>query len=382
MPKFMSDSDVVDRVLGHIKNKTTDRGDEVWREPVVNYRAPERLAAELAVFKSVPTPFCPSIALAKTGDYIAKRAAGVPLIVVRGDDGKVRAFKNACRHRGAELVADKGCVGAFVCPYHGWSYGLDGALRGIPHEDGFPDVDKLTHGLAEVTAIETKGIIFILHQAPNEDHSQALHMLEDVPDILKADQIIFAQGDIIIEANWKLHLESFLEGYHIKAAHTKTFFPFGYDNLTVIEFSGLHSRVTFPFQRIETLANVAPKDRYVSDKLTYLNHLFPNVVLAELSHHRSLAILEPLDVSRTKVTVYNMTKSTDNPDTDAVIETAKRDFAFVNGTGQQEDIALVSGIQRSLPANANDVFTFGHFEPAIVHFHKEMASRLITPAKT
>jgi len=376
MSKFISDSDVVDRILGHINNKTTDRGDEVWREPVENYRSPERLTRELVVFKSLPTPFCPSIALAKTGDYIAKRAAGVPIIVVRGNDGKARAFKNACRHRGAELVADSGCVGAFVCPYHGWSYGLDGTLRGIPHEDGFPDVDKLTHGLAELTAIEIKGIIFILHQQPDEDQSKALKMLEDVPDILKADQIIFAESEIIVEANWKLHLESFLEGYHIKPAHSKTFFPFGYDNLTVIEHSGLHSRVTFPFQRIETLADVAPKDRYVSDKLTYLNHLFPNVVLAELSHHRSLAILEPINVSQTKVTVYNMTKSTDNPDTEAVIEAAKRDLAFVNGTGQQEDIALVSGIQRSLPANANEVFTFGHYEPAIIHFHKEMAERV------
>ena len=376
MSKFMSDSDVVDRVLGHVANKTTDRGDDVWREPVENYRSEDRLAQELAVFKSVPTPFCPSIALPKTGDYIAKRAAGVPLIVVRGRDGKARAFKNACRHRGAELVAGKGCVGAFMCPYHGWSYGLDGALLGIPHEDGFPDIDKLAHGLVEVTAIETKGIIFVIHQAPEDNHTKALDMIGGVPDILKSDQIIFSEAEIIIEANWKLHLESFLEGYHIKAAHAKTFFPFGYDNLTVIEHSGAHSRVTFPFQRIESLADVPPKDRHVSDKLTYLNHLFPNVVLAELSHHRTLAVLEPMGVSQTKVTAYNMTKSTDNPDTQAVIETAKRDLDFVNGTGQQEDIALVSGIQRSLPANANEVFTFGHFEPAIVHFHKQMAARI------
>ena len=376
MPKFMSDSDVVDRVLGHIKNKTTDRGDEVWREPVENYRSQERLAQELALFKSVPTPFCPSTALAKTGDYIARQSAGVPLIVVRGRDGTARAFKNACRHRGAELVEGQGCVGAFMCPYHGWSYGLDGALLGIPHEDGFPDIDKLAHGLAEVTAIEAKGMIFILHQEPHINHDKALDLISDVPDILRPDQIIFDQNEIIVEANWKLHLESFLEGYHIKPAHAKTFFPFGYDNLNVIEFSGAHSRVTFPFQRIETLADVPPAERDVSDKVTYLNHLFPNVVLAELSHHRTLAVLEPISISQTKVTAFNMTKSTDNPDRDAVIETAKRDLDFVNGTGQKEDIALVSSIQRSLPAKANEVFTFGHFEPAIVHFHKQMAKRV------
>ena len=120
-------------------------------------------------------------------------------------------------------------MGAFMCPYHGWSYGLDGALLDIPHEDGFPDIDKLAHGLAEVTAIETKGMIFILHQEPHINHDKALGLISDVPDILRPDQIIFDQNEIIIEANWKLHLESFLEGYHIKPAHAKTFFPFGYD---------------------------------------------------------------------------------------------------------------------------------------------------------
>ena len=381
MQKFMSDSDVVDRVLSHVANGTTDRGDEVWREPVENYRSPERLAQELALFKTLPTPFCPSIALAKAGDYIARKAAGTPLIVVRGKDGIVRAFKNACRHRGAELASGAGCAGAFVCPYHGWSYGLDGALLGIPHEDGFPDIDKLSHGLAEVTAIETKGMIFVIQESGG-DSAKAEKMLEAVPDILRPDQIIFKQSEGIIDANWKIHLESFLEGYHIKTAHSKTFYPFGYDNLNVIEFCGPHSRVTFPFQRIEKLKNVAPADRQVSDKLTYLNHLFPNVILAELSHHRSLGILEPLSATQTKFTTYHITKSQtfdleDNPDRDAVLETANRDLEFVNGTGQVEDIALVTSIQRSLPSNANDAFTFGHYEPAIVHFHKEMAERLV-----
>lgn len=380
MQKFMSDSDVVDRVLGHVANGTTDRGEQVWQEPVANYSCTERLNRELALFKSVPTPFCPSIALLKTGDYIARRAAGTPLIVVRGKDGKVRAFKNACRHRGTELAAGKGCAGAFVCPYHGWSYGLDGALLGIPHEDGFPNIDKLALGLAEVTAIEKNGIVFIVqqcpHEAPSESATEALKMLGGVPDILKPDQIIFNETESIVEANWKLHLESFLEGYHIKPAHSKTFYPFGYDNLNVIEFAGPHARVTFPFRRIEQLANVAPGDRHVSDKLTYLNHLFPNVILAELSHHRTLGILEPLNAHQTKITTYNMTKSTDNPDIDTVIDRAKRDLEFVNGTGQLEDIAMVTAIQRSLHSGANEVFTFGQFEPAIVHFHKEMAERL------
>jgi phenylpropionate dioxygenase-like ring-hydroxylating dioxygenase large terminal subunit len=375
MQKFMSDSDVVDRVLSHVANGTTDRGKDVWREPVDHYRSEDRLAQELTLFKTVPTAFCPSIALAKPGDYIARTAAGTPLIVVRGNDNNVRAFKNACRHRGSELVAGKGCAGAFVCPYHGWSYGLDGTLLGIPHEGGFPDIDKLAHGLAEVTAIETKGMVFVI-QEPNADVSKAMKLLEGVPDVLSDDQVLFAESEIIVEANWKIHMESFLEGYHIKATHKETFFPFGYDNLNVIEFCGPHARVTFPFQRIEKLADVPPQEREVSDKLTYLNHLFPNVALAELSHHRTLAMLEPLGIGRTKVTSFHLTKSSDNPDKGAVLESAKRDLAFVNEVGNLEDIAMVSGIQRSLNSGANEAFTFGLNEPAIVHFHLQIAEIL------
>ncbi len=373
MTAFMSDSDVVDRVLSHIANGTTDRGSETWREPVENYRSEDRLNRERDLIRSLPIAFCPSVALQKPGDYIARPSAGVPLIVVRGHDRKVRAFKNACRHRGAELVDGKGCAGAFVCPYHGWSYGLDGALRGIPHADGFPDIDKAAHGLVEVAAHEAKGIVFVCQSDASPDWE---NWLAGVPDVLAPDQLIFAENEGIVEANWKLHLESFLEGYHIKAAHKETFFPFGYDNLNVIEFGGPHARVTFPFQRITQLQDVAPADRDVSDKLTYLNHLFPNVILAELSHHRTLGILEPLDASRTKITTYHLTKSTTNPDMEAVRKTAERDLEFVNGTGQAEDIAMVEGIQRGLGSEANEVFTFGQFEPAIVQFHREMAGRL------
>ncbi len=378
MQKFMSDRDVVARVLGHIANNTTDRGDEVWQEPVENYRFAQRFKRELALIRSVPVPFCPSIALAESGDYIARRAADTPLIVVRGKDGKARAFKNACRHRGTELATGKGCVGAFVCPYHGWSYGLDGALLGIPHEDGFPNIDKLANGLAEVTVIEEGGIIFVVQQDPSENQSGAHDMLAGLPEVLKDDQFIFGESETIVEANWKLHLESFLEGYHIKPAHKTTFFPFGYDNLNVIEFCGPHARVTFPFRRIEELRNVDPTDDDVSDKLTYVTHLFPNVILAELTHHRTLGIIEPLSVSRSKITAYHITKSTDHTGRAAALKAAKRDLAFVNETGQQEDIAAVTGIQQGLHSGANETFTFGHFEPAIVHFHKQLSVRLTT----
>lgn len=373
MQKFMTDIDVIDRVLSHVKHKTTDRGTSVWREPVENYQSADRLASERVMFKSFPTPVCPSAALEKPGDYIAYAAAGTPLIIVRGRDGVVRGFKNACRHRGTQLAEGSGCAGAFVCPYHGWSYGLDGALLGIPHEDGFPDIDKLEHGLVPVQVFEMHGLVYVLQDG---DMTEGKKAVKDLPHFFNPDQHLFGKSEGIVEANWKLFLESFIEGYHIKPAHSKTFYPFGYDNLNVIEFCGAHSRVTYPFRRIEKLADTPTENRNVTGNLTYLYQLFPNVIIAKLTHHMNLGILEPIDEKRTKFTNYHMTNRVVDGALDQALEDAQRDLEFVNSSGQQEDIAVVEAAQRSLASGANSHFTFGHFEPAIVHFHEQMTRQL------
>src|SRR5262245_63741924 len=82
------DQSVAQRVLDHIEKGTTDAGADVWREPVSNYRSESRLLAELSLLRSVPVPFCPSAALPQTGSYVAREAAGVPLLAVRGADSK------------------------------------------------------------------------------------------------------------------------------------------------------------------------------------------------------------------------------------------------------------------------------------------------------
>lgn len=156
MTILMNDTEVIDRVFHHLDHKTTDLGDTVWREPVDNYRSNERFAEEISLLKRIPVPFCPSAALPEVGSYIARKAAGIPLLVVRGDDGIVRAFLNSCRHRGMSITGESGCAKAFVCPYHSWTYGLNGHLKHIPGKGGFPDVNPEEHGLVQVSAAEKK----------------------------------------------------------------------------------------------------------------------------------------------------------------------------------------------------------------------------------
>ena len=364
---LMDDQSVAQRILDHIEHGATDLGQSVWREPVDNYRSKERMSAEVEfVFRRSPTPFCPSAALPDVGSFVAREAAGVPLLAVRANDGAVRAFRNACRHRGTQLASGSGCAKAFVCPYHGWTYALDGRLRGVPHEYGFPDLDKELHGLAPVCVAERFGLVFVTQDEPYLTDGS----LDHLPELIALEQRLFVTRESEIEANWKIMLEGFLEGYHIHSTHRDTFYPYGFDNLNVVELFGRNSRVTYPFRRIARLAETPPEDRRVDGLLTYVYHLFPNVLVTVLSHHTNVIVLEPVGLDRTKLITYTLTnRGSSAPE---LRETVERDAEFVDQTGAAEDRAVIRSVQRGLGSGANSVFTFGLFESAIVHFHRSL----------
>ena len=369
MQSFMDDQAVAERVLSHVRDGTTDEGDEVWREPVENYRSEERLRRELAVLRRLPVPFCPSAALREPGAYVARQAGGVPILAVRGKDGKVSAFRNACRHRGAEVASGMGCAKTFVCPYHGWTYGLDGRLARVQHERGFPDIDKGTHGLVPVLAQERSGIVFITQSGQPSEQDPG----EGLPDLIAADQDLIDTHDNEVDVNWKVSIEGSIEGYHIRFGHRDTFYPYGYDNLNLVEHCGRNSRVTFPFRRIEKLVDVPAAERRLEGRVTYVYHLFPNALVTVLSHHTLLVVLEPVAPGRTRNVAYSLAHTGGDP---AAAERAKRDAQFVTQTGAPEDLALAESIQRTMESGANEHFTFGHFESAIVHFHRNLHAAL------
>lgn len=356
---------MTDRILDHVAAGTTDLSEGVWREPVEHYLAPERLRAEVhGVLRRRFIALCPSAALPDAGSYLARTAAGVPLVATRGRDDQVRVFRNSCRHRGTAVASDSGCATALVCPYHGWVYGLDGALRHVPDEYGFPGLDRASHGLVEVRAVERAGLVFAAQDEPHAGEGA----LAELPDLVGAGQKLYDHGERILEANWKVLLEGFLEGYHIKATHRQTFFPFGYDNINVIETYGPHSRVTFPFRRIEALREVPRPQRDLDSLVTVVYHLFPNVIVARLSHHTSVVVLEPEAPDRTRMVTYQLAKP-------SASEAAIRDAKFVE-QGTAEDREMARAVQRGLASGANDVLTFGRFEGAIAHLHRQLTALL------
>jgi len=359
-----SEQVIVQRILDHIDRKTTDLADGVWREPVENYTSQTRFDAEITnVLRRMPTPFCPSAALPEVGSFIARDAALTPLVAVRGGDGIVRAFRNACRHRGVQVVDGSGCKKALTCRYHGWTYGIDGALRGIPDEHGFPGLDKSTHGLKPVATVEQGGMVFVAQDA--EIDSAALGL---IPPLFGGDLRLHATTEQEFDANWKIVAEGFLEGYHIRSTHTETFYPLQYDNLNITESFGRNSRISFPYRRIEKLRGVPVAERHAAGMLTHVYHLFPNVMIATFPTNMIMTVLEPLSVSRTRFVTYTLSNMAGNDDGRAAIKQG-RDFVTA---GAAEDREMAMSAQRGLKSGANESFVFGLFEGAIGHFHRNL----------
>ena len=370
MTGLMSDKQVIRRVLEHVDNNSTDLGETVWREPVENYRSEQRFQQEMELFKRVPMVYCPSAALPRTGAYVARTLAGVPLLAVRGRDGKVRTFHNACRHRGMMLADGDGETNSFVCPYHAWAYDLDGTLRGVPGPAGFPDLDTAAHCLVSVHTEERAGLVFVTQKDPISRGA-----LEQLPDLIAPDQVVFEYTSFIDDANWKLLLETSMEGYHIRALHRESFFPYGFDNLNVVETFGMNSRIVFPFRRIEKLRKIPENEWRAPGMLTYVNQLFPNTRLATLSDHYLLVILEPVSPSQSRWVIYRL-RPPGAEDTPEALEKSKRDAAFLKDTGVIEDRAAACSIQAGMAGGANTHFTFGRCETAAVHFHQQLDAHL------
>jgi phenylpropionate dioxygenase-like ring-hydroxylating dioxygenase large terminal subunit len=150
------------------------------------------------------------------GDQFAADAGEVPVVVVR--DGKaLRAFLNVCRHRGSQLVEGSGNGKSIQCPYHAWTYGLDGTLCAAPRADREAGFDFAGLSLVELRLEQWGQLLFV---NPDEDAEPLLETLNPVPELVPLDGLQFrVRDDYELEANWKIACENYLECYHCPVAH-------------------------------------------------------------------------------------------------------------------------------------------------------------------
>ena len=160
--------------------------------------------------------------LAEPGAFVARQAGEVPVVVVRGTDRELRAFLNVCRHRGSLLVEGTGTRASIQCPYHAWTYDLDGTLRRAPRSEREPGFDASRLGLRPL-ALDTWGPLVFVN--PDTDAAPLAETLGELPELVRAAGIDLdalehrLHVEYELDANWKIAAENFLECYHCAVAH-------------------------------------------------------------------------------------------------------------------------------------------------------------------
>lgn len=221
------------------------------------------------------------------GDYFLFEIANESIIIVRGENDEIRAFYNLCRHRGAPVCAEtKGCKKLFVCPYHGWSYDLEGSLRGARDmPEGF---DREEHGLISCHIKIFEGLIFInLDKNPPPDFDSAYRAFHPFLKLHGVNQAKIAHNVLWhVESNWKLLFENFGECYHCAKVHPE--FCKLYKPDTLAAFGGGPASAEASQELHEQLAAWTKK---VED----LGHHSPAIECNENSRHFAYAARAPFD---------------------------------------------------------------------------------------
>jgi phenylpropionate dioxygenase-like ring-hydroxylating dioxygenase large terminal subunit len=212
------------------------------------YLAPEFHALEVErLWKRVWQVACREEELVRAGDYVVYEVADLSLVVTRGDDGAVRAFHNSCLHRGTQLCTADGNVPRLRCPFHGFTWSLDGTLVDVPCEWDFPHVDRAAYRLPEAQVDTWGGFVFVNPDPAAPPLSEYLGALsEHFASYPLEDRYLTANVAKVLRCNWKVGLEAFLEAFHTFVVHPQLVTTSG-DTITQYDVFGPHvSRMITP----------------------------------------------------------------------------------------------------------------------------------------
>jgi nitrite reductase/ring-hydroxylating ferredoxin subunit len=369
--------------IAHVKAGTIDQEREVLPVPARHYYDSQHWRREVdLIFKRLPLMLALSAELRSPGDYKSIEAAGVPVLIVRGDDGQVRAFVNLCSHRGSVIMQEGiGNTRRFTCPYHAWTYDHHGALVAVYAERDFGDIDHACHGLTALPVAERAGLIWV---TVNPKSWLPIDTFLSGYDCLLqhfgfADWHLFARRTIP-GPNWKIAYDGYLDLYHLPILHKNTFGS-KMPHRALYTAWGPHQRVSSPEPSLLKLTERADDDWPTPALLNGVWTVFPHVSIASFDGGGGRGVmvsqLLPGDSpdSSSTVQLYLLEKQ---PNAEQC-EAANAQFKLLEYVVREEDYATGLRQQRALQTGLKEHVLFGRNEGGGQRFHHWLERLLATP---
>ena len=354
--------------------------------PGWTYRDPEALEAErLRVFRPSWQLVCHLSDIPRPGDWRSLLIMGESIVAVRGDDGRVRAFANVCRHRGARIVdGHAGCAKKLVCPYHAWVYELDGRLSGVPMRSDYPALDAIEHSLVEYAIEVWRGFVFVAIEYPPASVAEMMAPYEEEVAPYRFEDMR-AIGRITTRprpANWKNISDNYSDGLHIPVAHAGLKRLFGPKNYGV-EASEWVDRLGGPL--IEA-PDESASERAYRQLLPHIDHLsddrqrtwfyyklWPNTAFD--IYPDQMDFMQFLPVGPTETMIREIAYAL--PDDRREMKAARYLNWRINRQVSFEDSRLVERVQSGMASDSFDRGPLGESEVCLRQFAKRM--RRIVP---
>ncbi len=359
------------------------------------YHDAEFLEAEKKTFlRAAPQVVCHQSEIAAPGEWRSLEYLGESVIVIRGDDGEVRAFVNVCRHRGSRLVDGAGgCAKVLTCPYHAWSYGRDGRLVGVPHRDEYPGLQPETLGLHPVALEQWHGFLFVTLE-PQSAHPELVEgsvaeMMAPYEDEVAPYRFedLRVIGRVTIRPrplNWKTIADNYSDGLHI---------PIGHPGLTRLFGKNYRIEAKAHVDRMEgdllDRPSANSSERAYQKLLPHVEHLpethqrkwlyyklFPNVAFD--IYPDQVDFMQFLPVSATETVIREISYAI--PDQRREMKAARHLNWRINRRVNAEDTALITRVQLGMQSASYQPGPLGTSEVCLRSFARKLR-RLIPEAR-
>jgi phenylpropionate dioxygenase-like ring-hydroxylating dioxygenase large terminal subunit len=358
-------------INGYIDENSTKLAERELSHRAATYFDPAYTAKERAVIRSQPVIVGHASRLAAANDFLQHDDSGVPILVVRQEDGGLKAFLNVCRHRAARVCGEPtGNARAFTCPYHGWVYRSNGSLM-APPKSAFPSVDPAERGLFEIPVEERHGLVWVVTTAGATIDVRA-HLGAALDDELSA----YGMSDMVLDRdavkrepiNWKFPLDGFLEVYHIPKLHPQSIAPWIHGKYSPFDVMGLHSRMIGVRKSFEKVRGQPFEEGEFLKHMAVNYQVFPNTIIVWQGDHFELWTSYP-GATPDSCTVRIQSIVPREMSGESFKKRWDRNWEIALGTVAAEDWVISQQIQKTLPFVQDGRILFGRNEPGLQHFH-------------